>query len=118
MDRALTRIAVVRQLDHPTRLRYPAGALKSHMTCPAISLGFLLRAIPGRMQSVTITRDQVSKHIEALGRRILAIEDYPLDEDRLKKWRTDVDTIRADIDRLEFILKKLPSKITSESLPR
>jgi hypothetical protein len=67
---------------------------------------------------MAITREQISKHIEALGRRVLAIEDYPLDEDRLKKWRSDVDTIRADIDRLEFIMGKLPKKITSESLPR
>jgi hypothetical protein len=70
------------------------------------------------MQSMTVTREQISKHIEALGRRAVAIEDYPLDEDRLKKWRTDVDTILADIDRLEFILGKLPKKLTSESLPR
>jgi hypothetical protein len=58
---------------------------------------------------MAITREQISKHIEALGRRVLAIEDYPLDEDRLKKWRTDMDTIHADIDRLEFIMGKLES---------
>jgi hypothetical protein len=66
---------------------------------------------------MTVTREQVSKHIEALGRRAAAMEDYPLDENLLKKWRTDVDTIRGDIERLEFILKKLPNKVTMHPLP-
>jgi hypothetical protein len=88
------------------------------MTCPAHFAGFSFASDTGKDNSMAITREQIAKHIEALGRRVLAIEDYPLDEDRLKKWRTDVDAIRADIDRLEFIMGKLPKKITSESLPR
>jgi hypothetical protein len=41
--------------------------------------------------------------------------DYPSgDEDKLTKWRSDVENIRRDLKLLEFLSKRLPNTTTQK----
>jgi hypothetical protein len=66
-----------------------------------------------------MTHEQITKLIKEIRGRATEMgkQDYPVTEDGLKKWRTTVDNIRGDIDRLEFLRKALPNKVTVEPLP-
>ena len=66
-----------------------------------------------------MTHEQITERINDLRRRAteMAKQDYPVTEAELKKWRTTVDDIRYDIERLEFLRKKLPNKVISGPIP-
>jgi hypothetical protein len=59
-----------------------------------------------------MTHEQITKLIKEIRGRATEMgkQDYPVTEDGLKKWRTTVDNIRGDIDRLEFLRKALPTR--------
>jgi hypothetical protein len=66
-----------------------------------------------------MTHEQITKLIKEIRGRATEMgkQDYPVTEDGLKKWRTTVDNIRGDINRLEFLWKALPNRVTVEPLP-
>jgi hypothetical protein len=65
----------------------------------------------------TMTHEEIANHMKKLRQRAakMALEDYPSgDEDKLKKWRSDVDNIRRDLKLLEFLSKWLPNVTTQK----
>jgi hypothetical protein len=64
-----------------------------------------------------MTRNQIDDHIKELRERAtkMAMEDYPTNEDELRKWRSDVDNIR-DLKLLAFLSHYLPNKVTMQPI--
>ena len=64
-----------------------------------------------------MTDEEIANHTKKLRQRAakMALEDYPSgDEDKLKKWRSEVDNIRRDLKLLEFLSKWLPNVTTQK----
>ena len=59
-----------------------------------------------------MTEQEVKKHIALLKERARSAE-YPIDDRiKLSEWRTNYDNLRQDIERLEFLLKGFPNRVT------
>jgi hypothetical protein len=64
-----------------------------------------------------MTEQEVKKHIALLKERARAAE-YPIDDRiKLSEWRTNHDNLRQDVERLEFLLKGFPNRVTVSEFP-
>jgi hypothetical protein len=65
-----------------------------------------------------MTHEEIASHMKKLRERAAKMAkegDYPSgDEDKLKKWRSDVENIRRDLKLLEFLSKWLPNTTTQK----